>query len=74
MAYCAVEEGRIRNLVWLTVDDHVINFATLFSNTNATKTGAIVNDDPSTALDSDDRQAEVLVPGYVAARWITFPT
>lgn len=73
MAYCAVEEGRIVNLVWLTIDDQVLNFATRFSNTNATANDAIVNGDRQTALASSDRQAEVLVPGFVAVKWITFP-
>jgi hypothetical protein len=72
MALYAVEEGRIRNLVWLTIDDQVLNFACLFSDMNATANDATVDDDVRTALESDDPQAEVLVRGYVAARWITF--
>lgn len=74
MAFCAVAERRIVNLVWLMVDDHILNFAALFSDKNATANGAIVDEDPSTALDSNDQQAEVLVPGFVAARWISFPS
>lgn len=74
MALVAVEEGRIRNLVWLTIDDAVLNYASLFSDTNATSNGSVVNNDRRTALESEDPQAEVLVPGFVATRWITFPS
>lgn len=74
MATVAINEGRIARLVWLTVDDAVLRWrSTLFSDCNAAANAAIINSDPETALNSTDIQAEILVKGSVAVRWITFP-
>jgi hypothetical protein len=73
MAYLAEKQGRVEELVWLTIDERVLRFGPLFSNKNATANDAIVNDEPSTAFDSGNDQAEVLIRGYVALRWIRFP-
>jgi hypothetical protein len=67
-------DGRIRAVVWLTIDDAVTRWrATLFSDRNAAANAAVINNNPQTALGSNDPQAEVLVEGSLALRWITFP-
>ena len=74
MAFVALDEGRIDEVLWLVVDEQVLRFSPLYSDMNATATAAIVNRDPATAFESQDPQAEILIPGFVAAKWITFPT
>lgn len=73
MAHMAELQGRVERLDWLKIDDRVLHFRPLFSNKNATASDAIINDDPRTAFDSGDDQAEVLIPGFISPRWITFP-
>jgi len=75
MATMALFEGRIGNLVWLVIDDAVLQLqTTLFSNRNAAANAAIINRDPHTALGSNDQQAEVLVAESIEPRWIIFPS
>ena len=65
MAYVAHKDGRIGRYKWLEITYYPLFWnTTLFSNKNATANDAIVNGDKSTALDSDDPQAEIL--GYMA--------
>ncbi len=73
MAWRAVHEGRIEEFVWLKVDRTVMRFGALFSDKNAAAADATIDSNWSTALKSDDPQAEVLVPGFISPRWITFP-
>lgn len=73
MATAAVAQGRVDQIAWLRVDHVVVRFDPLFADRNATANGAIINRDPTTAYDSTDPQAEVLIPGFIAVRWITFP-
>ena len=75
MAARAVIERRIIDFVWLEVDIAVIRWtATRFSNDNAASNRALVNTDPKTAMESPSNQAEVLVCGGLAVRWISFPS
>lgn len=74
MATKAIEEGRIQKVVWLTIDDAVVRWrTTLFSDRNAAANAAIIDGNAKTALRSNDLQAEVLVKGSLAPRWIAFP-
>lgn len=74
MATRALMDGRIRAVVWLTIDDVVTRWrATLFSDRNAAARAAIINHNPQTAFGSNDPQAEVLIEGSLARRWIAFP-
>lgn len=74
MADRAVYEGRIRDYVWLEVDEAVTRWAsTLFANDNAVAKRTVINGDPRTALESKTGQAEVLIHGRLDQRWITFP-
>ena len=75
MAAQARFEGRVGKLVWLEICDSVANWrATKFSNRNAAASNATISSDPSTALGSDCVQAEILVEGALATRWILFPS
>ena len=74
MAYLAEKQGRVEELVWLAIDDRVLRFNPLFSDKNATANDATINSDPRTAFESDSDQAEVLIRGFVALRWIRFPS
>lgn len=74
MAYMAEKQGRVEGLVWLTIDDRVLRFRPLFSNKNAAAGDAIIDDDPRTAFESENDQAEVLIPGFISLRWIRFPS
>jgi hypothetical protein len=51
-----------------------MRFNPLFASMNATANGAVVDRNPSPALESEDQQAEVLIPGFIGVRWIQFPT
>jgi hypothetical protein len=74
MAYIAKEEGRIGYYKWLEIDESVLNWNnTLFSDLNACSNSATVDGDRSTFMESDDRQAEVLVHGSLNLNWISFP-
>jgi hypothetical protein len=73
MATAALAQGRVEHIAWLRVDPIVIRFGALFADRNATATGAIINRDPAVAYESTDPQAEVLIPGFIAVKWITFP-
>ena len=74
MATLAQSEGRIKNIIWLEIDDCVIRWRTTkFSNINATANNAIITSTPSTALESDDLQAEILIENALSVRWIIFP-
>lgn len=74
MAGQARFEGRVGNLVWLEISDAITNWrATKFSNRNATASNATISSERSTALESDCVQAEILVEGALAPRWISFP-
>ena len=74
MAYMAERQGRVEKLVWLTIDDRVLRFRPLYSNKNAAANDAVINDDPNTAFESENEQAEVLIPGFISLRWIRFPS
>lgn len=59
------------DLVFLKISNQIIDdLVCLFSDTNATKTGAIINHDISTFLNSTDIQAEVLVEGHIPSQYI----
>ena len=74
MATRALHEGRIKNYVWLEINDAVTRWtATLYSNDNAVAKRAIINNDSRTALESNSIQAEILVMGGLNAKWINFP-
>ena len=74
MAYIAKKEGRISNYAWLRIDLSAVQLAlTKYSNENATKNGAVVNANLSTFLESQDRQAEVLVFKKLPSNLIIFP-
>lgn len=74
MAFRALMDWRIRDVVWLTVSDAVINWhTTLFSDMNAASRRARINSNPQTALESPDPQAEVLVEGSIETQWIEIP-
>lgn len=74
MAYVALRESRIRDFVWLEIDEIVLRWqATLYSSENAVAKHAIINNDPNTALESESNQAEILVRSGLNARWIKFP-
>ena len=74
MAYRAIMEGRVKELVWLEIDDTVMRWqSTLFSSENAVSKTAIINNDPQTALESSSIQAEVLICGGLKNRWIMLP-
>jgi hypothetical protein len=73
MAWVAVKEGRIKNLVWLSVADDVLDHPdVLFSDTNATAKRARINKRRATALNSSDPQAEVLVKNCVGPQLISY--
>jgi len=76
MAIKAQFEGRVKSLVWLTIDEAVCkrNLGVLYSNMNSTANLATINDDPRTALTSANPQAEVLVARFIEPQWITFPS
>ena len=70
----AINEGRVKNLVWLKIDPIVMNFPdTLFSNDNATSNRAVINNNKDTALKSKSSQAEVLVKKRIDPKYIIFP-
>ena len=74
MAIKAKSQKRVEKLAWLRIDVCVLRWrATLYSNKNATATGVIIDNNPNTALKSDDPQAEILIPNSLASRWINFP-
>lgn len=74
MAIRALREGRIKNYVWLEINDAVTRWtATLYSNDNAVAKRAIINNNSRTALESNSIQAEILVMGGLNAKWINFP-
>ncbi len=74
MAYVAVNERRIHELVWLEIDDMVTRWrATLFSDRNATANEAVIDEERATAFSSQDTQAEVLIKESLNPKWITFP-
>lgn len=71
----AINEGRVKNLVWLKIDPIVMNFPdTLFSNDNATSNRAVINNNKDTALKSKSSQAEVLVKKRIDPKYIIFPS
>lgn len=70
----AINEGRVKNLVWLKIDPIVMNFPdTLFSNDNATSNRAVIINNKDTALKSNSSQAEVLVKKRIDPKYIIFP-
>lgn len=74
MADAALYYGRIRQLVWLQIDDSVLYLpGTLFSSDNATSNRAIINNYRSTAFDSNSPQAEVLIQSHIPVNYIIFP-
>ena len=67
-------DGRIRNLVWLEIDPVVLKWrATRYCDVNSNKKNAYISRDKAHATKSWSDQAEVLVKGYLNARFITFP-
>ena len=74
MEHVARRDGRINSVIWLAITEKVIGWnTTRFSNKNANTSNAIVDEYPETAFDSNDPQAEVLIRGSLAARFIQFP-
>lgn len=74
MADAALYYGRIKKLVWLQINDAVLNLpGTLFSNDNATSNRAIINNNRFTALHSNSLQAEVLIKTNISVNYIIFP-
>lgn len=74
MAFTAKSEGRIKNFIWLEIDKVVMNWGeTRFSDMNALDKLASVGSDKSLFLDSDDKQAEVLVKNTLSTKWIKIP-
>jgi hypothetical protein len=70
----AVAEGRISHLVWLEIDEVVCRWrATLFCDSDINSNNVVINNDPRTAIDSDDVQAEVFVDKSLNPKWIEFP-
>ena len=63
----AISEKRIESIIWLKIDDSVIERkTTLFCNQNSTANAAYWDDNPKTAFDSKLINAEVLVEGSIA--------
>ena len=74
MAFTAKSEGRIKNFIWLEIDKVVMNWGeTRFSDMNALDKLGTVGSDKSLFLDSDDKQAEVLVKNTLSTKWIKIP-
>ena len=74
MADAALYYGRIKKLVWLQIDDAVLNFPeALFSDDNATSNRAIIDNNRYTALNSSSSQAEVLIKEHISVKHIIFP-
>ena len=63
----AIYEKRIESIIWLKIDDSVIERkTTLFCNQNSTANAAYWDDNPKTAFDSKLINAEVLVKESIA--------
>ena len=74
MAWRCIYDGRIQRIAWLRINTDVIDLkSTLFSDDNATAHRATIGPDSSLALNSDSRQAEVMVKNCLDSRWISFP-
>jgi hypothetical protein len=74
MEHVVRREGRVKAVIWLAISETVIGWnTTRFSNKNTNAADAIVDEHPETAFDSNDPQAEVLIHGSLAARFIQFP-
>ena len=74
MAALALYERRIKDYVWLEINDVVTQWrGTVYSSDNAVAKRAIIDRNPLTALGSTSIQAEVLISSRLDTRWITFP-
>ena len=74
MAKKVLNEQRVRKLVWLEVNNSVLDFPnTRFCKINATTNGAEIEEDKFAFLNSEDTQAEVLVYQQIPKSLITFP-
>jgi len=74
MATRAQCDGRVNQLVWLTINQAIFSWkSTLFCNKNAASNDAIISRDPKLVLNSSDPQAEILIENALADRWVLFP-
>jgi len=72
MLYYAKNDGRIDDYVWLEIDEAILNkTGVLYSSTNATANGAIIDSNSETAFEYGDNQAEVLVPSRIDPQYIS---
>lgn len=74
MASYARHQGRIEDIVWLSIGGYVINWnGVKFSDKNAVSNDATIGNNKDIFLNSKDVQKEVLVHGRIASRYILFP-